>query len=112
MTTEHPSFYLDENIEVTVAPGARRRGVVITSARDENRLGLDDGAQLSWAAEQGMVIVTHDRGFEERHWRGEPHSGIVYFPKGTGVGLMIEWLTLIAAVYTADEMVNQFEWAG
>ena len=110
--TEPPSFYLDENVEIAVSEGARRRGVNVTTARDQGRLGLDDADQMAWASERGLVLVTHDRGFERRHWAGEPHAGLVYFARGISIGTMVEWLALMAGVFTADEMLNHFQPAG
>ena len=106
--TAKPSFYLDENMEAAVGSGAARLGVAVTTARDEGRLGLDDEDQLAFALGRGCVLVTHDRGFEMRHWAGEQHAGILYLPKGTPIGRMVEWLHMASEAMTAEEWVNTF----
>jgi hypothetical protein len=107
-----PAFYLDESVDVAVAEGARRQGVVVTTARDEGRLGLSDELQLAFARDRGLVFVTHDRGFERRHWAGEHHAGLLYIPASTDIGRMVEWLVIASTAITADEFVGRFEYCG
>jgi hypothetical protein len=103
-----PSFYMDENVEASVASGATRLGVAVTTAREEGRLGLDDEDQLAFARERGCVLVTHEKGFETRHWAGEAHAGILYMPKGMPIGRMVEWLHLASDAMTPEEWANTF----
>jgi hypothetical protein len=104
-----PSFFTDENVEVQVAAGASRRGLRAQTARDLSRLRFPDEDHLSFCLAHGLVLVTHDKGFRLRHWAGEPHAGIVFVPTGTPIGVVIEWLELIAHGYTAEEMVGRLE---
>lgn len=104
-----PQFFTDENMEVAVAAGAVRRGLRAESARDLDRLTLPDDDHLAFCLERGFVLVTHDAGIRRRHWAGEHHAGIVFVPTNTPIGAVIEWLQLVAAAYTADEMVDLLE---
>ena|SRR5688572_32436409 len=103
-----PAFFMDENMEAAVAAEAARLGAAVTTARDEGRLGVEDEDQLVFAREQGRVLVTHDRGFEARHWAGEQHAGILFVPKETSIGRMVEWLQLASEAMTAEEWANTF----
>lgn len=105
-----PAFYLDESVAIAVAQGAKRRGVTVTTAREEGRLGLTDDLQLSFAREQGLVLVTHDRGFERRHWRGEPHAGLLYMPATLSLGETVDWLVIASTAITAEEFIGRFEY--
>lgn len=105
---DKPSFYLDENMEAGVASGVARAGVTVTTARDEDRLGLVDDDQLEFARQAGYVLVTHDRDFERRHWHGEPHAGLLYCPTGMPIGRMVEWIVLASEAMTAEEFRNTF----
>jgi hypothetical protein len=110
--SHRPTFFLDENMEIPVAVGAIARGVVVTTARDEGRLGIADDEQLAFARSHGYVLVTHDRGFEQRHWAGEDHAGIMFFSEAASIGQMVEWLVIAAELMSAEEFVNFFVPAG
>jgi hypothetical protein len=45
-------IYTDESVEVAIAQGLQRRGVEAFSARDRDKLGLTDEAQLIFAREE------------------------------------------------------------
>ena len=75
------SLYFDENVDVSVAAGLRRRGVDVVTARDQGKLGADDEEHLAFAHSQGRVLVTHDvADFAGLHGRwlvaGKQHAGI------------------------------------
>ncbi len=56
-------FYLDESVNIAVASGLRRRGIIALTARDSGTLGLTDIEQIEYATQNGLVIVTHDDDF-------------------------------------------------
>jgi predicted nuclease of predicted toxin-antitoxin system len=53
-------IYTDENVDVRVAEGLRRRGVEAVSVYDEGKTGLSAQAQLAHASALRAVIFTHD----------------------------------------------------
>lgn len=84
METPHlfARLYLDEDVHVRVADIMRGRGYEVSTARDEGMLGKSDAEQLAFAAERGMVFVTHNRAdFEELAVlyfdEGRTHGGII-----------------------------------
>lgn len=75
-------LYLDEDMHVRIADIVRGRGYRISTTRDEGMLGKSDAEQLAFAAEQEMVLVTHNRAdFEDLARRyfeeGRTHAGII-----------------------------------
>jgi len=54
-------LYLDEDVHVRIARIVRGHGFSVRTVRGENMLGATDAEQLAFAADQGLVIVTHNR---------------------------------------------------
>jgi predicted nuclease of predicted toxin-antitoxin system len=74
-------FYLDENVDVSVAAGLRLRGIDVVTARDREKLGASDEEHLTHARAEGRIVVTHDiADFVRIHQQwvaaGTPHAGI------------------------------------
>jgi hypothetical protein len=70
-----------------LADRLRTHGIEVLTAIDAGTLGLDDEAQLRFAAEQGLPIVSHNqRHFQRWHDRftsaGRQHAGILLVPAG------------------------------
>lgn len=75
-------LYLDEHIWYGLATALRERGYDAIHVYDADRSGLDDEAQLAYAAEQGRAILTFNtRDFEplatEWFFAGKSHAGII-----------------------------------
>ena len=107
-------IYTDENVDVRVAEGLRRRGVEAASAYDEQRVGVPDEAQLAHAAMLGAVIFTHDVNLIEialeMNRRGDDHKGVIFSQvHRLRLGECIRRLALYAEVVTAEEMINRIE---
>jgi hypothetical protein len=69
-------------VDVAIAQGLQRRGVEAFSARDRDKLGLTDEAQLIFAGEEKVTIFTHDTDFLRiaAQWidEGREHCGVIY----------------------------------
>ncbi len=102
-------FYLDESVNVAIAAGLKRRGVLTTTARDSDTLGLTDVEQLEYATKNSLVIVTHDDDFLSLAIN-KRHSGIVYVHQQKySVGDLIRYLKLLWDVVNSEEMKNHIE---
>ena len=104
-------FYLDENVQVIVAEQLRLRGIEVVTARDLNALSDTDPNHLARATQMGYVLCTYDEDFVQLAASGVQHAGIV---KGIqlkhGIGDWVKGLTLIHAVYSAEDMKNHVEY--
>jgi hypothetical protein len=101
-------YHFDEHMSSVVARELRRWGIDVETTSEAGLLGAPDRAHLVHARAQNRVVVTEDADFKGLHDQGEPHSGIVYFPGGRrSIGELVEWLRLVHATYTAEELVGQ-----
>ena len=103
-------FHLDEHIPVSIAAGLRRRGIDVTTSAESGLLGVDDAAQLSFAASAGRVLVTQDADFLRLHAEGVAHSGIAYCQQGSvRIGEMLRHLVFIYDLLSPEEMAGKIE---
>ena len=107
-------LYTDENVDVRVAEGLRRRGVEAVSVYDAGKDGISDEAQLAHAASLGAAIFTHDPDLIEIatkiNRRGDDHYGVIFVEMHRlRLGECIRRLALYGEVVTAEEMVNRVE---
>lgn len=103
-------FYLDEHVGHAIARGLRRRGIDVLTLVEAGMLGASDEDHLAFARRQHRVIVTHDEDFLRLAAEGVDHAGIVYAPQGRTIGALVQGLTLIAQVLTAEEMQGHIEY--
>jgi len=74
--------------------------------------GTPDPALLELAAQEGRIVITHDRGMMLRHFTdrlhaGQPCSGIFVVPQDAALGEITESLLLVWAASQAEEWRNQ-----
>ncbi len=106
--TDQLRFYLDENLPVEVARQLRLRGVEVVTARDLGLLGASDTQHLARAVAMRCVFCTNDTDFLNLATEGAEHYGIVFGQQDIHyIGDWVNWLALMHAVYTADELRNR-----
>lgn len=102
-------FYLDESVNIAVVNGLRRRGIEVVSAAEVHNLGLSDDAQLKYAVNNDLVIVTHDADFLSIAINLE-HKGIAYAHlQKYRIGDLIRKLKLLWEISNQKEMLNHVE---
>ena len=108
-TGERIRIYADENVNVAVVEGLKRRGVDISSAVDTGKLGLSDEEQLIYAKEERAVIFTHDDDFLSMvAGSGTEHYGIIYVhQQHLSIGECIRRLKTIVETTSPEEMHNR-----
>ncbi len=111
MPNPPPSVYLDEDVSVVVAAILKARGFDPITTRDAGQLGQPDNPQLTFAATNGRVLLTHNKvDFERLHreWleRGKPHAGIVIARRRAPVDLASRVGRLLSRL-APDELKNQ-----
>jgi len=108
---EQIKFYFDEHIPQAVADGLLRRGVDVLTTRAAGRAGLPDDEQLTFATEQGRVLVTMDSDFLILAAQGDHHAGIAYAKPGSrSIGQLIQRLKLIHDVLAPTTMRDHVEY--
>lgn len=114
MTMSKIKIYTDEDVDVAVAEGLKRRGVKAWSARDAGNLGLTDKEQPQYVFRNKAAIFTHDDDFpivaDDWARKGQEHAGIIYVQRQKlSVGECIRRLELIVDILDAEEMKNHIE---
>ncbi|MBE2232358.1 MAG: DUF5615 family PIN-like protein [Anaerolinea sp.] len=104
-------FHLDENVNLAIASGLRRRGIDVTTSRDAGLIGASDAEQLQYARNEGRVIVSQDTDFLVIAAATREHPGLAFARKGTrSVRQIVDQLELIHAVIPAEEMQGHVEY--
>ena len=109
-----PKVYLDEDVYYAVALGLRRRGYDVLTTAEAERRGSDDEDQLRFAATQGRVLVTFNRGhFARLHGdflaSRTQHSGIIVSTQA-GIGPVVRALARVLAGADATRFANRLIW--
>lgn len=105
-------FHLDENVDPAVALGLRRRGIDVTTTADAGLGGATDLTQLDFARREKRVLFTEDSDFLSLARENVEHCGIVYcHQQSRSIGQMIEFLLIVHACLTEEEMRNHVEFA-
>ncbi len=109
------AFYMDHNVHSALTRGQRRRGVDVVTAIEDGRNREKDPELLVRAQALNRVLVTHDEDFKiiaaDRQRTGVEFLGVVFVAQeGLRIGAVIEYLYLIAAGMSADEIRNRVEY--
>ncbi|SRR5258708_7230019 len=103
-------FYLDENVQIVVAEQLQRRGIEAITIRSLGLLGDEDVNHLARATAPGYVLCTYDTDYYQLAISGAEHSGIIIGqPEKHKVGDWVNGLTLVHAIYTAEDIRNRVE---
>jgi len=107
-------IYIDENVDVRVAEGLRRRGIDAFSAREKGTLGIKDEQHFEKAKDLKAVIFTHDPHFIEIAKNlvksGKEHYGLIFVEMHRcDLGECIRRLALYAEILSSEDMMNQTE---
>ncbi|MFH0813368.1 MAG: DUF5615 family PIN-like protein [Pseudomonadota bacterium] len=107
-------IYTDENVDVRIAEGLRRREIDAFSAREKGALGINDEQHFEKAKDLEAVIFTHDSHFikiaETLVSSGKNHSGLIFIEMHKrGLGECIRRLALYTDILSSQEMINRIE---
>jgi predicted nuclease of predicted toxin-antitoxin system len=113
-------FYTDTHVPRQVAVQLRQYGVDVVRCEDVGLAEADDETHLEFAAREGRILVSFDKGFRTRafEWlaNGKNHAGIFLcksnLQRERGIGIIVNtchfyWETVEAAAATVDEFYNQ-----
>ena len=107
-------IYTDENVDIRIAEGLKRRGVKAFSAHEKGMTGSADIENFKYASSMKAVIFTHDHHFlkiaKELVKDGKNHWGVIFVEMSRlSVGECIKRLTLYAEILSPEEMKNLIE---
>lgn len=107
-------FFTDEDIYGAVAPALRSAGLDAVSTPEAGRLNESDESQLTWAAQNGRVLITFNVAhFANLHafWlhQGRQHAGIVVSSQRP-IGDLILRLLRLAGALKASDMRDRLEY--
>ena len=108
------TLYLDEHVQVSLAEGLRTRGVDVMTTQEAGNYSLDDIGQLNFAAKEGRVLLSFNKGhFAKIHYewmeKGSPHAGIILSDQLT-VGIIIRRLMRLYFSLSREDMQNRLEY--
>lgn len=103
-------LYLDEHVWYGLAAALQLRGHDAIHVYDVDREGLDDEAQLAYAAEQDRALLTFNaRDFEplavEWFFAGEEHAGII-ISNQLSLGELLRRVERLLQSLSAEELQN------
>jgi hypothetical protein len=107
-------LYLDEDVDILITKIVQARGLFVSTARDEGKLGQSDAAQLVDAVARRRILVTHDRVDFESLVRecvaaGKEHYGVIIAVRRPPRKIGMRFLRIVNQV-TADEMRSQLRY--
>src|SRR4051812_12732261 len=113
------SFLLDENVDLAIERGLRKREpaivVYIVEHGEAPDLGTPDPDLLHWMENHGAVLVTNNRSTMPAHLMDHLASdghipGILIIPRNISVGNLVDESHLIWAASAADEYTDQIRY--
>lgn len=107
-----PRFQADNDLDQRIVTAVRRLGPAVDfqTAPTLDLHGLPDPEVLALAAEQGRVLVSHDRRTLPDHFRqfiaSQTSPGVIIVSQKLSIGRAAELLYILWAASDAEEYVN------
>lgn len=104
-------IYSDEDVNIAITEGLKRRGIKAFSCQEVGNIGLTDEEQLEYAHTNKLVILTHDTDFLRIiHEKKLSHSGIIFtFQHKLSVGEIIRKIEFLVSILSREDMENHIE---
>ncbi|MBI1935903.1 DUF5615 family PIN-like protein [Candidatus Woesearchaeota archaeon] len=104
-------IYSDEDVNIAVTEGLKRRGMKSYSCQEFGNIGLGDEDQIKFANSRKLVILTHDADFlriiAEKKLN---HSGIIFVQQSKlNVGELIRKIEFLVSIASEEDMKNHIE---
>jgi hypothetical protein len=107
-------FLADEDLDSDIVEGLRFRepAIDVLDVKRAGMRGTPDATLLDLAAQQGRILITHDRRTMTRHFRdrqaaGKSSPGVFVVPQRSAIGEVVESLLLAWAASRAEEWWEQ-----
>lgn len=104
-------IYSDEDVNMAITEGLKRRGIKAFSCQEVGNIGLTDEEQIKYANSKKLVILTHDVDFLRLiHERKMSHSGIIFVSQNKlNVGEVIRKIEFLVSILSEEDMENHIE---
>lgn len=103
-------IYADEDVNIAIVEGLKRRGIEAYSFKDFKNFGLSDEEQIAFAKNNNFVLLTHDTDFLKMvHERRIKHKGILFVPQTKNMGEIIRKIEYVVSILSQEDMVNHIE---
>jgi hypothetical protein len=110
-------FAADENFDGNILNGLRARmpDLDIVRIQDTNMYQSPDDKLLTWLADEGRILLTHDvrtmpRYVYERVRAGQPVPGVIEVHRRTPIGVAIDELEVAIGAGTPEDFENQVKY--
>ena len=109
-----PGFYQDDDTGIpSFVTQARARSIRAFRSDDVGMRGAADPEHLTYAAENGLVLVTCNlRDFLPLHFEwveaNRNHAGIIHIPQRLPLGERVRGLLWLAEAAEAEDLANEF----
>lgn len=107
-------LFTDEDIYGATAPALRRAGVDALSTPDASRRGETDESQLSWASQQGRVLVSfnvaHFAALHSRWMQSNQHHAGIIVSSQRPLNDLLRRLVHLAGTLDAETMRDRLEY--
>jgi hypothetical protein len=104
-------IYSDEDVNIAITEGLKRRGIRANSCQEAGNIGLTDEDQIKYANSTKSAILTHDADFLRIiHEKRLSHFGIIFASQNKlGVGEIIRKIEFLVSLLSAEDMENHVE---
>lgn len=107
-------FAADENFDGRILHGLRTRlpEIDIIRVQDTEMYQAPDDKLLTWLADEGRILLTHDvqtmpRFVYDRVRAGQPVPGVIEVHRDTPIGAAIDDLEIMIGACTPEDFENQ-----
>lgn len=103
-------IYADEDVNIAIVEGLKRRGIEAYSFKDFKNFGLSDEQQITFAKNNNFVLLTHDVDFLKMVSEGRmKHNGILFVSQTKEIGEIIRKIEFIVSILSLEDMINHIE---
>ena len=103
-------IYADEDVNIAIVEGLKRRGIETYSFKDFKNFGLSDEQQITFAQKNNCVLLTHDTDFLKMvHENRISHRGILFVSQTKDIGEIIRKIEYVVSILSQEDMVNHIE---
>jgi len=103
-------IYADEDVNIAIVEGLKRRDIEAYSCADFRNFGLSDEEQIAFAKNNNFVLLTHDVDFLRIiHNTKIRHRGILFVSQTKDIGEIVRKIEYLVSILHTEDMINHIE---